>query len=124
VVGAEKRSLLLLLGSSALADPGCFADFTVGSEGLERPSLQFAVQRPVLYSVHSTLSPQCTVTVKNKNGHTLISIFKLEQSLRTERNWVIVKKVVRKFYLSFLQLPKCSNIVYKSLIFFKTRKSK
>lgn len=94
MVGAEKRSLLLLLRSSALADPGCFADFTVGSEGLERPSLQFAVQRPVLYSVHSTLSPQCTVTVKNKNGHTLISIFKLEQSLRTERNWVIVKKVV------------------------------
>ena len=123
MVGAEKRSLLLLPGSSALADPGCFADFTVGSEGLERPSLQFAVQRPVLYSVHSTLSPQCTVTVKNKNGHTLISIFKLEQSLRTERNWVIVK-VVRKFCLSFLQLPKCSNIVYKSLIFFKTRKSK
>ena len=64
MVGAEKRSLLLLLGSSALADPGCFADFTVGSVGLGRPSLQFAVQRPALYSAHSTLSPQCRVTVK------------------------------------------------------------
>ena len=85
MVGAEKRSLLLLLGSSALADPGCFADFTVESAGLGRPSLQFAVQRPALYLVHSTLSPQCTVTIKNKNGHTLISIFKLEQSLRTEK---------------------------------------
>ena len=40
------------------------SDFTVGSAGLGRPSLQFAVQRPALYSVHSTLSPQCTVTIK------------------------------------------------------------
>ena len=34
MVGAEKRSLLLLLGSSALADPDCFADFTMGECGL------------------------------------------------------------------------------------------
>ena len=39
MVGAEKRSLLLLLGSSALTDPGGFTDFTVESAGLERPGL-------------------------------------------------------------------------------------
>jgi len=68
MVGAEKRSLLLLLGSSALADPGCFADFTVGSAGLGRPSLQFAVQCPALYLVHSPLSPQCTVIIKKQES--------------------------------------------------------
>ena len=49
---------------------------------------------PFLLSAESPL--------KNKYRHTLHSIFKLEQSLLTERNWVIVKKVVRKLYLSFL----------------------
>ena len=39
MVGAEKRSLLLLLGSPALTDPGGFTDFTVESAGLERPGL-------------------------------------------------------------------------------------
>ena len=39
--------------------------------------------------------------LRNKNQHTLHSIFKLEWSLRTERNWVNVKKVVKTFIYLF-----------------------
>ena len=40
--------------------------------------------------------------LRRKNLHILHWIFKFEQSLRTQRNWVIVKKVATKFCLSFL----------------------
>ena len=40
--------------------------------------------------------------LRSKNLHILHWIFKFEQSLRTQRNWVIVKKVAIKFCLSFL----------------------
>ena len=52
--------------------------------------------RPTLPFLLNAESP-----LRNKYRHTLHSSFKLERSLRTERNWVNVKKVVKTFIYLF-----------------------
>ena len=85
MVGAEKRSLLLLLGSPALTDPGGFTDFTVESAGFS--ALVCSFLSSALRSIRSPLPflLNAQSALRNKNRHTLHSVFKLEQSLRTQR---------------------------------------
>ena len=62
--GGSRKEITVATSQVLCTDRPCFTDFTVESAGLELPSLWLAVQHPVLSSVHSTLSPQYTVTIK------------------------------------------------------------